>query len=212
MTAAERTDAHERPGPPVAGIVLAAGRSVRMGRSKALLPVDGETFVENGVETLRRGGCGPVIVVVPPDGGQGDRLRSLVEEAGARAVTNPDPESEQIDSLRAGLKAIGSGPVAAVVLPVDFPLAGPAVVARLIQSFHERGAPIVRPVYHAQPGHPVLFARDVWDELMETDLEQGAREVIHRHHAEIRDVPVDDRGVTVDVDTPDDYEREVGGE
>lgn len=182
-----------------------------MGRTKALLPVDEETFVESAVETLRKGGCDPVVVVIPP-GDEAEDLRSLIEKAGGRAVVNPDPEAEQIDSLRVGLEAVATGPVGTVVLPVDFPLADPAVVARLIQAFRKRGAPIVRPVYHSRPGHPVLFARDVWDELRQPDLESGARDVVHRHHSEIEDVPVEDRGVVVDVDTPEDYQREVRGE
>ena len=198
-----------RPGPAVAGIVLAAGRSSRMGRTKALLPVGDETFLESAVRTLGEGGCDPVVAVLPPHG-ESDRMAALVESAGGLPVVNPDPEAEQVDSLRRGLEAVGSGPSAAIVLPVDFPLAGPGVVHRLIEAFRTHGAPIVRPVHHAQPGHPVLFARDLWSELADSDLEQGARDVVHGHHAEIVDVPVDDRGVTVDVDTPEDFAREVG--
>lgn len=198
------------PGPAVAGIVLAAGRSSRMGRSKALLPVGDETFLESAVRTLREGGCDPVVAVLPADG-DAERLTALVESAGGRPAVNPDPGSEQVDSLRVGLQAVGEGPAATIVLPVDFPLAGPGIVRRLIETFRARGAPIVRPIHHAQPGHPVLFARDLWAELAGPDLDEGARDVVHRHHAEIEDVPVDDRGVTVDVDTPEDFAREVAG-
>lgn len=198
------------PGPAVAGIVLAAGRSSRMGRSKALLPVGDETFLESAVRTLREGGCDPVVAVLPADG-DAERLTTLVESAGGRPAVNPDPGSEQVDSLRVGLEAVGAGPAATIVLPVDFPLAGPGIVRRLIETFRARGAPIVRPIHHAQPGHPVLFARDLWAELADPDLDEGARDVVHRHHAEIEDVPVDDRGVTVDVDTPEDFAREVAG-
>lgn len=196
------------PGPSVAGVVLAAGRSSRMGRPKALLPVGDETFVESAVRTLREGGCDPVVAVLPP-GDDAERMAGLVESAGGTPVVNVDPEAEQVDSLRLGLETAGSGPAAAIVLPVDFPLAGPGVVRLLLEAFRARGAPIVRPVHHAQPGHPVLFARDLWSELSDPDLREGARDVVHRHHAEIEDVPVEDRGVTVDVDTPEDFAREV---
>lgn len=196
------------PGPAVAGVVLAAGRSSRMGRPKGLLPVGDETFVESAVRTLGEGGCDPIVAVLPP-GEDTDRMAELVESAGGTPVVNADPEAEQVDSLRVGLETAGPGPAAAIVLPVDFPLAGPGVVQRLIEAFRVRGAPIVRPVHHAQPGHPVLFARDLWPELSDPDLREGARDVVHRHHAEIEDVPVEDRGVTVDVDTPEDFAREV---
>lgn len=199
------------PGPAVAGVVLAAGRSSRMGRPKALLPVGDETFVESAVRTLGEGGCDPVVAVLPP-GEDAERLADLVESAGGTPVVNVDPEAEQVDSFRLGLETLGTGPAGAIVLPVDFPLAGPGVVRVLIEAFRARGAPIVRPVHHAQPGHPVLFARDLWSELSDPDLREGARDVVHRHHAEIEDVPVEDRGVTVDVDTPEDFAREVSGE
>ncbi len=196
------------PGPAVAGVVLAAGRSSRMGRPKALLPVGDETFVESAVRTLGEGGCDPVVAVLPP-GEDAERMIDLVESVGGTPVVNADPEAEQVDSFRLGLETLGTGPAAAIVLPVDFPLAGPGVVRLLIDAFRARGAPIVRPVHHAQPGHPVLFARDLWSELSDPDLREGARDVVHRHHAEIEDVPVEDRGVTVDVDTPEDFAREV---
>lgn len=210
MSPAGRPPASPRPGPAVAGVVLAAGRSSRMGRAKALLPVGSDTFLGSAIRTLTAGGCDPVVAVLPPGRGEG-RMAAEVERAGGAWVENPDPRAEQVDSLRIGLEALGEGPAAAIVLPVDVPLAGPEVVATLIEAFRAGGAPIVRPVHHARPGHPVLFSRAVWAELSEPDLERGARDVVHRHHAEIEDVPVDDRGVVVDVDTPEDYAREVEG-
>lgn len=192
-------------GLPVAGVVLAAGRSERMGRPKSLLEVDGETLVERAVATLAGGGCDPVIAVVAGgEAGEGTAARAAA--AGARAVENPDPGSEQVDSLAIGLDAVGPGVAAAVVLPVDFPAVGPAVVARLIAVFRRAGAPIVRPVHGDRPGHPVLFARDVWAEFSEPDLEEGARDVVHRHREEIAEVPVDEEGVAFDVDTPEEWE------
>ncbi len=83
-------------------------------------------------------------------------------------------------------------------------------MSALIHAFREAVAPIVRPVYRDRPGHPVLFARGLWRELSDPDLERGARDVVHGHATEIHDVPLDDRGITVDVDTPADYEREAG--
>lgn len=194
--------------PPVAGIVLAGGRSSRMGEPKALLEVEGASFLERAARTLARGGCHPVLAVVPP-GETGERLLELARRAGAGVVVNPDPEAEQIDSLRLGLGSLETGIPAAVVLPVDHPRVRAATVASLIEAFREKGAPVSRPVYQERPGHPVLFARDVWAELEEPELEHGARNVVHRHLAEIEEVPVDDPGILIDVNTPEEYAREV---
>ena len=192
----------------VGGIVLAAGRSSRMGKSKALLDIDGETFLERAIGILLGGGCESVTVVLAPGEAAG-RPGDLARARGAGPIENPLEGAEQIDSLRLGLEALPDDAEAAIALPVDHPLANAATVAALIRTFRSTRAPIVRPVYRDRPGHPVLFARAVWAELADSDLEEGARDVVHRHAEEIRDVAIDDRGVTVDVDTPDDYEREV---
>lgn len=192
----------------VAGIVLAAGRSSRMGHPKPLLPVEGRTFLARAVAVLREGGCDPVVAVVAP-GEEAERMRRVAGEAGARVAVNRLVDAEQIDSLRAGLEAVGEGPEGAVVLPVDVPVSDGAVVRALIRAFAANGAPIVRPVHAGRPGHPVLFARRVWDELREPGLERGARDVVRRHHPEIEDVPIDHAAVARDVDTPAEYLREV---
>ena len=192
----------------VAGIVLAAGRSTRMGEPKALLEVDGGTFLERAVDILVEGGCSSVTVVLAP----GESSRGAGEIARgkrARPVENPRADAEQIDSLRIGLESLPDDAEAAVVLPVDHPLAEARTVRELVRGFRASGQPIVRPVYDDRPGHPVLFARGLWDELAEPDLADGAREIVHRHAAEILDVVIGDRGVSVDIDTPEDYRREV---
>lgn len=193
----------------VGGIVLAAGSSSRMGRSKALLEIDGVTFLERAVETLSGGGCDPIVVVLGAGEAGGD-AGDLARARGARAVENPLAGAEQIDSLRVGLEALPAGAEAAIALPVDHPLAGVEVVAALVRTFRSSGELIVRPVYRDRPGHPVLFARAIWKELADPGLARGARDVVHRHAREIRDVPIDERGVVVDIDTPGDYRREVG--
>src|SRR5688572_17197237 len=191
----------------IAGIVLAAGRSARMGAPKPLLDLEGETFLAHGIRILREGGCDPVIVVVPPGEAMGP-MGAIARTHAARVIENPDPQAEQIDSLRLGLKAVDSAE-AAVVLPVDVLVKDPDVVRALCAAWREQRAPVARPVHRGRPGHPVLFARETWDELMASDLEDGARDVVHRHLAEILEVEVGDSGVLVDIDTPEEYVRRV---
>lgn len=192
--------------PRVAGIVLAAGRSSRMGSPKPLLEIEGETFLSRAVRVLREGGCDPVVVIVPPKETEGP-MGEIARAGGALAVDNPDPAAEPIDSIQIGLGEMEDDVAAAVVLPVDVPLSGPDAVREVIAAWSANPAPLARPVREGRPGHPVLFARATWDELSAPDLAHGARDVVHRHRREILAVEVSDPGVLEDVDTPADYTR-----
>jgi CTP:molybdopterin cytidylyltransferase MocA len=192
----------------IAGIVLAGGESLRMGRPKALLAIGAETFLERAIRTLRAGGCQDIVVVL---GGEDREIAGLAARTGARGAPGPGPGSEQIDSLRAGLRGLPLAAEAAVVLPVDHPLVRPTTVAALVAAFRSGGAPVVRPAMRGRHGHPVLFAAAVFDELLHGELAEGARSVIRKHAPQVLDVEVDDPGVLADVDTPDDYERHLGG-
>jgi molybdenum cofactor cytidylyltransferase len=199
----------------IAGIVLAAGRSRRMGAPKPLLVFRGATFLERVVRALRGGGCGRVVVVVGPEADPAaTRIAEAARAAGAEVVVNPVPEAEQVDSLRAGLAALPPDAEAAVVAPADMPGMDAAAVRALVDAFRARGAPVVRATHGGRHGHPVLFARRVFPELFADPLPEGARSVIRAHADEVEEVPVASAAVLLDVDTPADYRRllEEGGD
>lgn len=192
----------------VDGVVLAAGRSSRMGESKPALPAGGgASFIERAVRALRDGGCRDVHAVVGPDDGAAG---AAAAQAGARVVMNTAPRSEQIDSLRLALRNLLPGAQGVVVLPVDHPLATSATVAALIDAWGETRPPVARASHDGTPGHPTLFSAAIFDELLRGRLPEGARSVIAAHAADLLDVPVNDPGVTTDVDTPEDYRRAFG--
>ena len=93
---------------------------------------------------------------------------------------------------------------------VDVPLVTPATIELVIAAWSRTGAPIVRPSFGERRGHPVIFDRAVFDELRRAPLDVGARAVLSAHYHEIVNVPVDDPGCLVDVDTPEDYARAIG--
>jgi CTP:molybdopterin cytidylyltransferase MocA len=192
----------------VAGIVLAAGASSRMGRPKALLPhpATGEPFLSYLVNVFRTGGADEVIVVGRPADAV---VRAGAEAAGARFVLNPVPERGQLSSLVAGIGLAERLDVRGVLAsPVDLPGITPAVVARVIAA--AGSAAIVRPTYGGRSGHPVYFSRAVFAELRAADPAVGARAVVRAAPSRVLDVPWDDAGILVDVDTPEDYERLTG--
>lgn len=179
-----------------------------MGSPKAALDAGGASFVARTIDALREGGCRDVLVVIGPDD---TTTGSAASEAGARVVVNTAHDSEQIDSLRLGLRNLNPGALGAVVLPVDHPLVTSATVRAVIEAWEHSRAPVVRASHNGTPGHPTVFTVTVFDELLRGDLPDGARTVIAGHEHDLIDVPVDDEGVTTDIDTPDDYRRALGG-
>ena len=194
------------------GIVLAAGASSRMGRTKALLPSgDGRSFLERVVASLRQGGAGEVVVVLGRDAAAVEKHASSAGVA-ARLAVNPDPDRGQLSSLLAALDVLADRPFEGVaVVPVDLPLVSAATVARVIAAWRPSGAAIARPVSgDGRHGHPVVFAARLFPELAAADVAVGARQVVRAHAAETVDVPVEDEGAFEDIDTPADYERLIG--
>jgi molybdenum cofactor cytidylyltransferase len=194
---------------PIDAVVLAAGRSTRMGEPKPLLELDGQTFIERAVGTLRAGGCRIVVAVVNEGA---DWTARLADTTGALVVLNDDERAQQIDSLRRALPHLPADGAGALVLPVDHPTVSPDTVRALIAAFRDDGALIVRPLYRSVPGHPTLFARPLFDELLHGELRDGARTVIEAHLEQIRDIEVADAGVLADVNTPEDYRAVSDGE
>lgn len=190
-----------------AGVVPSAGASVRMGRPKALLHVDGATFLERTVRTLRNGGCDPVFVVVAA--GDEEAAREAAG-AGARVIENPDPGEGPITSLRLALTALDDSAAGLVYLPVDHPLVRPETVRALLEAARVSGSSLALPVHEGERGHPAVFGASLFAELSDPALEGGARTVTYRHLDDALLVAVDDAGVLTDIDTPEAYEEALG--
>jgi molybdenum cofactor cytidylyltransferase len=192
------------------GVVLAAGRSSRFGRPKALLPVDegGLPFVSRLVNLFRTAGVSEILVV----GRDNDAaLRQMVLAVSARFVVNADADRGQLSSLVAALDAIETRSVRGlIVMPVDIPLIQSATIASVRDAFLRGTFPIARATHQGRHGHPVIFGSAVFEELRHADPNAGAKAVVHAHAHEILNVEVDDAAVLRDVDTPRDY-RELFG-
>jgi molybdenum cofactor cytidylyltransferase len=189
-------------GPAIAGLVLAAGESSRMGRDKALLPYRGSTFLETIVAKLREAGIARITVVL---GHHADEIRRAVSLPGVEAVTNCNYLRGQTSSLQAGLAALGK-PVEAVLLClVDHPAFEPSTLSALIEAFTRTVAPVVIPTHGGRRGHPVLIARPLFEPLLALPPNQGANSVIRAWHSQTQFVEVADPGILVDVDDPETY-------
>jgi molybdenum cofactor cytidylyltransferase len=186
-------------------ILLAAGASTRMGRAKALLRTAGDrTFVRAILESLRDGGIAHAAVVIRA--GDVDIENEITGTGFGRAVINHRAAEGQLTSLIAGLDAVETPDLAAVLVTlVDVPLVTPSTIRTLCARAEQSSALVVRAVYRGRHGHPVIFKRELFAALRAGDPALGAKPIVRT--ATIEDVEVDDAGVAEDVDTPADYER-----
>jgi len=195
----------------IPAIVLAAGKSSRMGRPKAtLLLPGGDTFLTRIVRTFREASVEDVVVVVGHDAS--DIIASFADvDVAARFVENPDYEQGQLSSLVAGLQVVDRpGVVAALVTLVDVPMVSAATIRAVVDRYRQTRAPIVRPVRNDQHGHPVLIDRSLFDAIRHADPAVGAKPTIRANVSPAGDVAVEDAGAFADADTPDDYARLLG--
>jgi molybdenum cofactor cytidylyltransferase len=197
----------------VRAIVLAAGASSRMGRPKAGLPLsDGaDTFLSRLLRTFTAAGIPDIVVVT---GSSPDAVRAAAGRVRhpVRFEYNARWTDGQLTSLLTGLRERPGDVVeAALVMLVDAPLVTPATVARLVKTWREHRAPIVRPARGDEHGHPVLFDRALFGELRAADPTRGAKAVVRAHAAEIVNVPVDDPGAFLDIDTDAEYREALRG-
>jgi molybdenum cofactor cytidylyltransferase len=185
----------------VGAVVLAAGRSQRMGDNKLLAEVGGRPMVAHVIEALRRAGVAPLVVVT---GHEADRVSAALESAGARFVHNPDYAEGLSTSLRAGLAALGDGVDGALVCLGDMPLVGPGHLRALVDAFEAEGcAAVCVPAFERKRGNPVLWPARHFAEMMSLSGDAGARSLLDKYAADVRHVAVADAGVNVDVDTPE---------
>jgi molybdenum cofactor cytidylyltransferase len=189
----------------IAGLILAAGESSRMGQDKALLTYGGRTFLEIIVATLHEAGMERVVVVL---GHHAEQIQGAVTLEGAEIVINRDYARGQTSSLQAGLRALESPSLEAIVLClVDHPLVSADTVRRLVASFRQSGAPVVILTFRNQRGHPVLIGRALFEELKSLCPDEGANTIIRKYRDAAKFVEVSDEGILIDVDNPDVYRR-----
>ena len=177
---------------PFACVIAAAGTGVRFGEPKAEVEIEpGVRFLDRVVDLAVQCGADPVVAVVIP----GVRV-----PAPAVAVDGL-PKSDQLASVRRGLVLLASSPARSTLLwPVDHPYVAVTTAQAVVDGHRRTGAPIVVPVYDGRRGHPALFARETWLDLM-TAAEGGARSVVHRYGDLVLEIAVDDPNVLRDVDT-----------
>ena len=188
----------------VTALVLAAGLSSRMGRPKPLLRLAGKPLLVHVLDALRASDVRETIVVL---GAEAERVRREIPLEGIRVVLNADFAEGMSASIRAGLQAVSPHADGLLIVLGDQPLVTPATINALVARQEATGAPILVPTYAGVRGNPVLIHRSLSPEVEAITGDMGCRGVVAGHAAEVLEVAVDDPGILVDVDTPEEFDR-----
>lgn len=192
----------------VAGIILAAGVSSRMGRTKQLLPFHHGTIIETVTGHACASELDQVLVVL---GHHAQKIRAAlvhhVNTACAQVIVNPHFKIGQSTSIVEGIRHLGTDMDAVMFLLGDQPLISASVINYLIEKYHHTNARIVVPYYQGIRGNPVIFDHTLFPELGCLKGDTGARVLFKKNVDCILKVSVDDPGIITDVDTPLDYKR-----
>ena len=185
----------------LAAIILAAGRSRRMGAFKPLLPFGETTVIESCLRNLRAAHVDDLVIVV---GHRGDEIRQFLKDADVRFATNRDPDGPMAASIALGITEIKPPAPAILITPVDHPAVEAETITTIVDAWR-RGAKLIQPEYHGRGGHPVLIDAGYRHELPHLDPTNGLRGFFLAHREEVLRLPVESPYVARDLDTWEDY-------
>ncbi|MGD0004977.1 MAG: selenium cofactor biosynthesis protein YqeC [Anaerolineaceae bacterium] len=190
--------AHE----PTAGIVLAGGSSQRLGQPKALLEWKGQPFIRTIVQTGLAAGLSFLTVIA---GSVVEPIRKVLEDLPVKVIENPDWQAGQSSSIRAGIEALPGQVGSLVFLLCDQPHIPALLVRSLVEKHSQTLAPVISPLVDGKRANPVLFDRDTFADLLRLQGDVGGRAIFSKYPPVW--LPWYDSSITLDVDTPEDYQR-----
>jgi molybdenum cofactor cytidylyltransferase len=185
-------------------LILAAGESKRMGRSKQLLPFENKTILETVIDHITQSAVDQILTVL---GAQHKEIEKVIKDLPVKSVYNPNFKEGMLSSAQKGFVSIPEKAEAVLVFLGDQPRIPSSVIDQVITAYHSSEKGIVVPVYDKNRGHPVLISTKYREEVTHLDPEIGLRELIHNHPEDILEVQVDTSAIIEDIDTPDDYKN-----
>ena len=192
----------------VIAIVLAAGKSTRMGAPKQMLPLGDTTMLGQTLEHLHQANMEEVLLVL---GAQAETIQqSLPSIPNLRTIYNPNYQQGMATSLQAGLAALGPETESVLIVLADQPFLQPQTIRRLAD--HSTAAKILIPTYRGKRGNPVRLHRLLFPEAMALEGDVGCRALFATHPDQIEMLEVEDEGILLDLDTPKDYQRHLSYE
>ena len=186
----------------ISGIVLGAGASKRMGAPKQRMMLARKPMLERVLDVFAQSSLDETVLVINPvlgwKGGRRARLRVVFNTRSREGIST---------SVKAGIDALDRRSEAAVIGLADKPLLRTSTIESLLDTYRRTNAQIVLPVFRGIRGNPILFRRDLFQHLRRLKGDVGAKVLIESNKYSVAEVPVNDAGVLLDVDTPDDLRR-----
>ena len=189
----------------ISAIVLAAGRSIRMGSMKLVLPWGNFTVIGSVIATLLEAGLFDIYVVT---GDNRKELEDALQKFDLNFCTNPDYlHGEMLSSVRVGLQCLGDDSEAAMIVLGDQPQVEAEVVCAIMDRYQLTRNKIIVPSYKMHRGHPWLIDRSLWRELRNLTIDQTLHDYLNKQQENINYVNVNTASVIMDLDTPSDYQK-----
>jgi len=190
----------------IVSILLAAGRSLRMGQTKQLLPFANSTVLEQTIDRHLASNTDKLIVVL---GYHAEKIKRIIASRPIEIITNTNYEMGMSTSIIAALKSLNTKTEAILIGLGDQPLIESRTINMLIDEYRRQQKGIIVPIYQKKRGHPIIMNIKYKKELSEMTDDIGARGIIRRHPDDVMEIPVTDEGVCIDIDTPDSYQSAI---
>ncbi|MDP2719065.1 MAG: molybdenum cofactor cytidylyltransferase [Dehalococcoidia bacterium] len=188
-------------------IILAAGESKRMGKTKQLMVYNGRTLIERAVDVASESVAEETIVVTGHDA---RLVEKAIKNKAVKIVKNRRYREGMGSSIRTGISSVASDADGVIIMLSDQPGLTPDVINTLVNTFKTKNGGIVVPVYLGTKGNPVLFDIKYREELLNLAGDTGARGVLQGHPADVTEVEISSHGILLDIDTEEDFRRYTG--
>lgn len=181
-----------------------------MGLPKALLKIGEKTFLQHIVEALHSARIIDVVIVL---GAEAEKIQKTLTWFDGKVVVNDEWQKGQLTSIITGLNNLDMTATdpeeihGAIICPADHPLLTQSLLVDLLQGYWLSKKRIIIPIHRGKRGHPVIFDRELFDDIRNAPLDIGARAVVRNHEQEVHKVDVNDEGVLINIDSPDDYKK-----
>jgi molybdenum cofactor cytidylyltransferase len=182
-----------------------------MGSPKALLPYRGRTFLEHLLDIAQHPQISPILVVLGP---HAEQIQKAVVLDNVTVIVNQNWQQGQLSSIQAAVRhlIVKDESDGLMLFLVDHPFISRSLVDQLVGEFYRAGKSVVLPTFHGKRGHPVIFGRPLYEELLAAPLDQGARTVVWNHADEVVTIPTEEEGVALNLNDPGALERALRGQ